>query len=98
MTHATVAANFDQTLDVQRCISSQVTLNHEVLVDILSELGFVLESQVLDTGVGVDTSGGQNIVSCLTTDTEDILFSLGRSIPAIRAILLLHLHLNRFAD
>ena len=72
MTHATVAANFDQTLDVQRCISSQVTLNHEVLVDILSELGFVLESQVLDTGVGVDTSGGQNIVSCLTTDTEDI--------------------------
>ena len=48
----------------------QVALHHEVLVDILSELrDLVLESQVLDTGVGVDAGGGQNIVSCLTTDT-----------------------------
>ena len=54
MTHATIATDLHQALDVQRHLAAEVTLNLEIVVDVLAQLADVGFGQVLDTGVRID--------------------------------------------
>ena len=72
MTNAAVAADFDQSLDVQSNVSSQVALNNVMMIDVFTQLGSVFFGQILDTDVGIDTGSSENVFSGFLADTVNI--------------------------
>ena len=72
MTNASVAADFDQSLDIKSNISSEIAFYAAVVVNILSELGDIILGQISDSCIGIDTGCCENIVGSLTADAEDI--------------------------
>ena len=72
MTDATVAADFAQALDVHSGLTAQVTFDGEVMLDCITQLSFLLLSQILNTDVGIDLSHFQNLCSACRSDTIDI--------------------------
>ena len=71
MTQAAIAADLVQALDVQCGLAAQVALD-DISVDSVTELLLVSIGQILNAGVGVDTSLLQNVHSALAADTIDI--------------------------
>ena len=70
MAHTTEALNLSQTLDVQRNVTAQVTFYHDVVfVDVVTDLGFFISSQILDAGIRVNSGTGENLVGSGLTDT-----------------------------
>lgn len=57
MADAAVAANLDQSLDVQGGVSSQVALNNEMFVDVFTQQRNLVLGQIFHTGIGVHACG-----------------------------------------
>ena len=72
MTNATVAANFNQTLDVQTDFTAQVTLNGVAVLDALTQLCCFFLGQILDASIRIDTGLLQNVVRQLPSNAVDI--------------------------
>ena len=71
MTQAAIAADFAQALDVQSGLTAQVAFDG-VGLDGVTQLLLVCVGQILYTGVGVDTSLRQDVLSALSANTVDI--------------------------
>ena len=54
MARAAIAAYLGQALDVQSHSASEVTLDDVVLVNALTESGFLSLGEILDSGIGID--------------------------------------------
>ena len=72
MAQTTVAADFAQTLDVHSGLAAQVTFDQVVMLDCITQLSFLLFSQVLNTDVRVNASDFQNLGSTSRADAVDI--------------------------
>ena len=72
MTNASVAAYFNKSLDIESNISSQVALNHKVVVNVVTELSNIVFAEVLDSCIRVYTCVCENNIRRFTTDTVDI--------------------------
>ena len=73
MAHTTVALDLGQALDVKRDVAAQVALYHDVVfVDVVTDLGFLVGSQVLDAGIRVNSGPGENFVGSGLTNTVNI--------------------------
>ena len=72
MAHAAIAADFGQTLDVKRHLTTQITLDHIGLVDDLTMLRLVGLSQILYASVGVDACLREDILRTFSSNTIDI--------------------------
>ena len=73
MAGATEGLDLNQALDVQSNVAAQVALNDDVsLIDVVTDLSFFFQSQVLDAGIGVDASCFQDLVSSGLTDTVNV--------------------------
>ena len=73
MAGATEGLDLNQALDVQSDVTTQVTLDDDVsLIDVVTDLGLFFQSQVLDAGIGVDTSSCQDLVGSGLTDTVNV--------------------------
>ena len=72
MTHAAVAADLGQALDIKRGLAAQVALHDVVVVDALTQLCFFLFGEVFDSGVGVNSGCLENLVCAGSADTVDI--------------------------
>ena len=70
--HAAIAADFSQALDIQRGLTTQITLDDVAVVNGLTELGLIGLRQILDAGVGVDACLCQDVLSTLSSNTIDI--------------------------
>src|SRR4051794_25276305 len=67
-----VAADLHQPFDVLGALTSQVALDHEVLVDVAAELGDFLFGQVPHLRVAIDLEQAQDRLRGGATDTEDV--------------------------
>ena len=54
MTHTTIAANFDQPLDIHRGFTSEIALNFNIVVDILSEFGDIAFIKIANADIRID--------------------------------------------
>ena len=72
MTNAAVAADFDKSLDIECCFSSEITFDLYVMVDIFTELGNLILCEVFNSRVGINTGSRNNIVCGLGTYTVDV--------------------------
>ena len=72
MTQTTIAADFRQTLDVHSGLTAQVALDDIAMLNGLTQLAFLLLSQILDAGIGVDTGGLQNLGCTSGSDAVNI--------------------------
>ena len=72
MTSAAVAADFDQSLNVQSNVSSQVALNNIMVFNVFAQFGSILFGQIFDTDVGVDTGRCKNVFGGFLADTVNI--------------------------
>ena len=73
MAGATEGLDLDQALDVQSNVAAQVAFNDDVsLIDVVTDLSLFFQSQVLDAGIGVDTSSCQDLVGSGLTDTVNV--------------------------
>ena len=55
MAQAAVAANLNQTLDIQADLTAQVTLDVVVALDDFTQLSSLFFGQVLNAGIRIDT-------------------------------------------
>ena len=67
MAHAAIAADFSQTLDVKRHLTTQITLDHIGLVNGLTQLRFVGLGQILYASVGVDACLRKDVLRTFST-------------------------------
>ena len=72
MTHAAIAADFTQPLDVHSGLPAQVAFDDIVMLDGITQLGFLFLGQVLDADIGVDTGHFQNLGCTGGADAIDI--------------------------
>ena len=72
MTNAAVAADFDKSLDIECCFSSEITFDLNVVVDVFTELGNLVLCEVFNSRVGINTGSRNNIVCGLGTYTVDV--------------------------
>ena len=72
MADATVAADFNQTLDVQADFATQVTFDLHVVLDVVTELGNFVLGKILHAGIGIDLGRGKDFLGNRRTDAEDL--------------------------
>ena len=65
MAQAAVAANLNQTLDIQADLTAQVTLDVVVALDDFTQLSSLFFGQVLNAGIRIDTGLSQDLVGRL---------------------------------
>ena len=71
MTNAAVAANFHHALDVQSGLTTEIAF-HYVAFQALTQLGFIILSQVFHAGIGVDSGLFQNFGCAGSADAINI--------------------------
>ena len=71
VTQSAVAADFHQTLDVERSFTAQVTFGLDC-IDLATDRIFLLVSQVLGADRFINAASGKNLLRCCRTDTIDI--------------------------
>src|SRR5689334_2531189 len=69
---ALVAPDLDLATDVARHLAAQVTLDAEVLVDVVAQLQQVLVAEVLDAQVRADARRGQGLLGVGLADAVDV--------------------------
>ena len=86
---ATVAADFNQALDIERHFTAKVTFDLQVMLNILTQFADFGLGEVLYPGVGIHADFREHFLRSGQADARPIStrFSLGRSTPAMRAIL-----------
>ena len=72
MAQSAVAADFGQSLDVQRDSTAQVAFYLQMLVDVLTQFGNVVFRQVFYSDIGADPGFLQNIRSRFPSDAKDV--------------------------
>ena len=72
MSNATIATNFDKSLDVKSCIPAKVTLNSKMIGDIVAELFNIVFRQISATSVRINTCCFDNFFRSSKTDTVNI--------------------------
>src|SRR6187402_2201449 len=72
MAQAAIAADFHQALDVERDLLAEVALDAAHFLDDPADVPDVVLGQVLDTDVGTDAGGRQNVVRALPPDAVNI--------------------------
>jgi hypothetical protein len=72
MAHATIAANFNQALNIQLLFTAQVAFHGEVLGDLFAQSSHISFRQILNADVGVDFGFCQNFVRAGKTDTKQV--------------------------
>ena len=72
MTHAAIAADLGQALDVHRQVAAQVALYGVIAGDDLTQLGLFLVGEVLHAGIGVDSGLLQDFIGAGASNAEDI--------------------------
>jgi len=69
MASTTEGLDLSQALDVQSDNMTQVALDDDIsVIEVVTDISIMLESQVLDEGIGVDTSRCQDLVGSGMTD------------------------------
>ena len=82
MSDTSVAADLGQSLDIEFDFSFEIAFDAQVVVDVLTDLSYLVFRQIPDSGIGIDPGSRKDLVgSDIST-----LFSRGKSTPAIRAI------------
>ena len=72
MSYTAVAAYFNKSLDVKSGISSEVTFNSQVVVDIITDKSDLFLGQIFAAGVRIDAGSGEDLVGRAYTYTENI--------------------------
>ena len=72
MTHAAIAADLSQALDVQSHFTAEVALDPIVLVDHFTQRGFLILGQILDADVGINVGELQNFLCASSADAVDV--------------------------
>jgi len=72
VSQATIGADLHKTLDVLAYLTTEVTLDLEVPVNILTKTNSLLFCEILDTGIRVDAGFLQNLGSGGQADTVDV--------------------------
>ena len=72
MAKATIAADLHQALDVLSALAMQVTLNKQVVVDVVTQLCEILFTEVANTDVWVYASLSENLLRSGQADAIDI--------------------------
>ena len=72
MTNASLALNLNQSLDVEGYLTTQITFDRQVVLEVITQLRSFFFGQVLNAGIGVDTGYGQNVFCSLLTNTVDV--------------------------
>jgi len=62
MTHAAVAADFNQALDIELFLTAQIAFHREVLADVITQRGNFALGEVFDARVGIHLCGSQNFL------------------------------------
>ena len=70
MAQAAVAANLNQTLDIQADLTAQVTLDVVVALDDFTQLSSLFFGQVLNAGIRIDTGLSQDLVGRFAANAE----------------------------
>jgi len=92
MTDALQAADLDLALDVVLDVATQVTLDGEVLVDVVTDLVDLVLGELGDLGVAVEAERVAQLLCGRLADPEDVgerdlqPLVAGMSTPAIRAM------------
>ncbi len=72
MTNASVASNFNQSFDVECNVTTKVTLNNKILINVISQLCNVILIHVFYSDIRINTCGCQDVVCGLSSNTVDI--------------------------
>ena len=72
MTDTAIAADLDESLDIESGLTAKVTLDLAVMIYILTKLRDVILGQVLDSYIGINSCCGDNIACGFATDTVDV--------------------------
>ena len=70
MAQAAVAANLNQTLDIQADLTAQVTLDVVVALDDFTQLSSLFFGQVLNAGIRIDTGLSKDLVGRFAANAE----------------------------
>ena len=69
---AAVAANLNQTLDIQADLTAQVTLDVVVALDDFTQLSSLFFGQVLNAGIRIDTGLSKDLVGRFAANAENV--------------------------
>ena len=72
MADAAEAVDLDEALNVLGYLATEITLNFNILVDKLAQLGDFFFGQTANPGGGIDARTFQDPLSDRTTNSEDI--------------------------
>lgn len=72
MADTAIAADLDESLDIESGLTAKVTLDLAVMIYILTKLRDVILGQVLDSYIGINSCCGDNIACGFATDTVDV--------------------------
>ena len=72
MTHAAVAADLDETLDVHSGLTPEVALYLEVLIDVFPEKIDIVLGKIPYANVGINAGFRQDLLGSGETDTVDV--------------------------
>jgi hypothetical protein len=72
MTQTPITANFHQALDIHLHFTSQISLDGDILCDIVAEGRDFLLSEIPDLRVGTNPGGKKRLASCGSAYTVDV--------------------------
>ena len=72
MSDATEAVDLNHSLDVHRDFTAEVTFTGVRVFDFVTKLRNVFFSQILRTGIGIDTGLCEDVVCALAADTVNV--------------------------
>src|SRR3954467_7929595 len=72
MPQPAIAADFHQPLDVHRDLLAEITLDAPLLLDHPADLPDVVFGEILDSDVGADRRGAQDVVRALPADAVNV--------------------------
>ena len=72
VTNTAIAADLHQTLDIQAHLTAEVTLNLQVVLDVVTELADLILGEILDAGVGIDADIREHFLRGGQADTVDV--------------------------
>jgi hypothetical protein len=72
MSQTSITADFHQALDIHLHFTSQVSLNGDILGDVVAERRDLLLGEIPDFRIGTNPSGKKRLASCGSAYTVDV--------------------------
>ena len=72
MSDTAVAVDFNKALDVEGNVTAKVTFDNVVVLDLVTQLGYLLFGKILGAGIGIDTGLYKDIVGALAAYTVNV--------------------------